>query len=120
MAAPLSASQNAHYLKYSSNDYELVIRATKDIEHLLESNFGALGTGLHEKITHTQSLVGLSVDSVDKLRYLVNVRNQLVHKYDFNELTDREQFISSFHSVEKELKGKLEDNDNEDTNCVIS
>ena len=61
------------YLQYK-NDFELVIRATKDLEHLLETEFGAPSTkqdGLHDKITHVQRSAGLSKDTVKKMRYLV-------------------------------------------------
>ena len=33
------------------NDYELVIRVSKQLELLLETSFGATGRGLHEKVT---------------------------------------------------------------------
>jgi hypothetical protein len=39
---------------YSSNDYELVIKTSKDLEYLLDSEFGAKGKGLHEKISSIQ------------------------------------------------------------------
>ena len=35
---------------YSSNDYELVIKTSKEMEHLLEEEFHARGKGLHEKV----------------------------------------------------------------------
>ena len=68
----LSQSKTS-YLQYT-NDFELVIRSTKDLEHLLETEFGAQSTkqdGLHDKITHAQNTAGLSTDTVKKLRYLV-------------------------------------------------
>ena len=70
----MGASQSKQsYLQYK-NDFELVIRATKDLEHLLEKDFGAPSTkqtGLHDKITHAQHSAGLSHDTVKKMRYLV-------------------------------------------------
>lgn len=33
------------------NDYELVIRVSKQLEAVLEAKFGARGRGLHEKVT---------------------------------------------------------------------
>ena len=40
---------------YSSNDYELVIKTSKELEHFLETEFSAQGKGLHEKISSVQS-----------------------------------------------------------------
>ena len=61
------------YLQYT-NDFELVIRATKDLEYLLETEFGAPSTkqtGLHDKISHAQASAGLTPDTVRRMRYLV-------------------------------------------------
>ncbi|KAL7441421.1 hypothetical protein ACHAXM_007828 [Skeletonema potamos] len=102
-------STTSSYNQYK-NDFELVIRATKDLEHLLESGFGVPSgktVGLHDKITAAQESHGLSTDTVKKLRYLVTIRNKLVHEHDFNKLPDRAGFAKSYDSVEKELKAKL-------------
>ena len=118
MGATFSSSTS--YLQYK-NDFELVIRATKDLEHLLETGFGAPSdkqTGLHDKITHAQNTAGLSKDTVKKLRYLVTVRNKLVHDYGFNKLDDRDHFARSYDSVEKELQEKLKGKS--DGACIIS
>jgi hypothetical protein len=56
------------------NDFELVIRATKDLEFLLESEFGAPSgktVGLHDKISHAEQRFGLSPSAVQQMRYLV-------------------------------------------------
>ena len=62
------------YLQYT-NDFELVIRATKDFEHLLETEFGAhAGSrehGLHDRITFVEQSVGLSPGTVRQMRQLV-------------------------------------------------
>lgn len=68
-----SHSSSPSYLQYK-NDFELVIRATKDLEHLLETRFGAPSTkqtGLHDKITHAERGFNLSKETVKKMRYLV-------------------------------------------------
>jgi hypothetical protein len=65
-----SFSSTSSYLQYK-NDFELVIRATKDLEHLLEKGFDApsgKSVGLHDKITAVQTSHGLSEDTVKKLR----------------------------------------------------
>lgn len=69
MGATFSSSSS--YLQYK-NDFELVIRATKDLEHLLETGFGApsgKNVGLHDKISAVQASHGLSEDTVKKLRW---------------------------------------------------
>ena len=40
------------------NDYELVIRVSKQLEQLLETQFGASGRGLHEKVTTARVTTG--------------------------------------------------------------
>jgi hypothetical protein len=68
-----AAQSSTSYTRYS-NDFELVIRATKDMEHLLESKFGAPSgkqVGLHDKISHVEQSIGLSKDTVRQMRKLV-------------------------------------------------
>eukprot|EP00578_Thalassiosira_sp_NH16_P026360 CAMPEP_0181102914 /NCGR_PEP_ID=MMETSP1071-20121207/14579_1 /TAXON_ID=35127 /ORGANISM="Thalassiosira sp., Strain NH16" /LENGTH=119 /DNA_ID=CAMNT_0023185939 /DNA_START=22 /DNA_END=381 /DNA_ORIENTATION=- len=119
MGSAFSTSSSS-YLQYK-NDFELVIRATKDLEYLLETGFDApsgKNVGLHDKITATQNSHGLSPDTVKKLRYLVTIRNRLVHDHNFNALPDRVHFAKSYDSVEKELKEKLKGSSS--SGCVIS
>mmetsp|Transcript_4848 Transcript_4848/g.6865 ORF Transcript_4848/g.6865 Transcript_4848/m.6865 type:complete len:121 (-) Transcript_4848:95-457(-) len=115
-------STTSSYQQYK-NDFELVIRATKDLEHLLEKSFNAPSgkqIGLHDKITHVQSTERLSNETVKKMRYLVTLRNKLVHQHDFNELPDRVGFAKSYESVERELKQKLKERSGGDSSCIIS
>lgn len=115
-------STSSSYLQYK-NDFELVIRATKDLEHLLETGFDAPSgdrtVGLHDKITSAQNSHDLSADTVRRLRYLVTVRNKLVHDHDFNALPDRVHFAKSYDSVERELKEKLVGKKKSTTGCVV-
>ena len=109
MGASYSSSKTNSYLQYS-NDFELVIRATKDLEHLLETGFGApsgKNVGLHDKISAAQASHHLTAETVKQLRYLVTIRNKLVHEHNFNQLPDRKHFAKSYDSVERELKEKL-------------
>lgn len=111
-------SSSSSYLQYK-NDFELVIRATKDLEYLLETGFNApsgKNVGLHDKITSAQNSHNLSQETVKKLRYLVTIRNKLVHDHDFNALPDRVHFAKSYDSVERELKDKLKGTS---TGCII-
>lgn len=108
------------YLQYK-NDFELVIRATKDLDELLETQFGAPSgktVGLHDKITHAEQTAGLSNDTVRKMRRLVTIRNRLVHEHGFNALPNRKEFANSFDTVEKELQEVLKSQKN-GSSCII-
>jgi hypothetical protein len=70
----MGASQSATSYTRFGNDFELVIRATKDLEYMLETEFGAPSgktVGLHDKISHAERTVGLSGHTVKQMRYLV-------------------------------------------------
>lgn len=113
-------SSSSSYLQYK-NDFELVIRATKDLEHLLQTQFDAPSgkqVGLHDKITHAEQTVGLSSQTVRKMRKLVTIRNRMVHEHGFNELPNRKEFAQSYDSVEKELKEILKEK-NGSSSCII-
>ena len=120
MGSALSSSSS--YLQYK-NDFELVIRATKDLEYLLDTGFHTpcgKNIGLHDKITLAQQSHGLSLETVNRLRYLVTLRNKMVHDHEFNSLPDRTQFAMSYDSVEKELKEKLAACDSSSSSsCII-
>lgn len=58
------------------NVYELVVRTTKALEHLLDVEFGASGTGLTGKI-HNAPLDRIVKE---RLLWLVRMRNKLVHE----------------------------------------
>lgn len=120
MGATFSSSTS--YLKYK-NDFELVIRATKDLEHLLESQFDAPSgktVGLHDKITHAEQITGLSSETVRKMRKLVTIRNKLVHEHGFNALPNRNDFAKSYDTVEFELQEVLKQRRGSSSTCIIS
>jgi len=76
MGAAPSSSQTPTTYSYTqyTNDFELVIRATKDLEHLLETQFGApagKNVGLHDKITHVEENTNLSKRTIGQMRRLV-------------------------------------------------
>lgn len=94
------------------NDYELVIRATKELEWLLETYFGAPAgktVGMHEKISAARDPHGrpLPEKILKRMRYLVTVRNQLVHDREFNAIPDRASFAAGYEEVEAELRAML-------------
>ena len=97
--------------KYShaTNDFELAIRSSKELEHVLETEFSATGKGLHEKITSAATNVNvLSPKLVRDMRYLATIRNKLVHERGFDAIPDRPQFIQRFESSSEELKTMIQ------------
>lgn len=70
----MGSSQSRTSFTKISNDFELVIRATKELEFLLETEFDAptgKTIGLHDKISDVEHSFGLSRPTVQKMRYLV-------------------------------------------------
>jgi len=116
----MGASYSSTSYQQYTNDFELVIRATKDMEYLLETQFNVptgKNVGLHDKISAAQISHNLCPDAVKKLRYLVTVRNKLVHDHEFNALPDRKHFAKSYESVERELQDILRGSSS--AGCVI-
>jgi hypothetical protein len=95
--------------KYT-NDFELVIRVSKELEHILTTHCNAQGKGLHE---YTSSALinqkPLPPDVVKQLRYLATLRNKLIHEKDFNSIPDRDSFILAFQQTEQELSKLIAD-----------
>lgn len=95
------------------NDFELIIRATKELEWLLETHFQAPSgkdVGLHEKITQARDPRDGSPlrDPLKKrMRYLVTIRNALVHDRNVNAIPDRPSFVQAWNEVENELNTML-------------
>jgi hypothetical protein len=107
-----------------TNDYELVIRASKALEQLLEEEFCAAGppvtdagaarkrprddpsNGLHDKISRAITREGepLPAGLVRQMRYLATIRNRLVHERGFDAIPDRSAFVSAFDHVEQQLR----------------
>jgi len=73
---------------------------------LLDTEFGASGKGLHEKITSVGNQ--LTPSMVKSMRYLATIRNKLVHEHDFNAIPDRARFIQNFDQSCVELKEILQ------------
>lgn len=94
------------------NDFELVIRATKELEWLLETHFGAPSGkefGLHDKITRARDAQGrpLADSIVRRMRYLVTIRNSLVHDREVNAIPDRDAFVKGWTECESQLKALI-------------
>ena len=95
-----------------SNDFELVVRATKELEFLLETSFGAPAektVGIHDKISmaRTPTREPLPENIKKVMRRLVTIRNSLVHDREVNAIPDRAAFAADFDKVVLELKKML-------------
>ena len=111
-----SSSKHVH----SSNDFELVIKSSRVLEGTLAEGFGAVGKGLHEKITSVNDR--LPDDLISKMRYLATIRNELVHGNDCNQIKDRKSFISTFESCVAELKLIIEQREGKESrgsSCIV-
>lgn len=95
------------------NDFELVIRATKELEWLLEEHFGApagKNVGLHDKITAARDPRDgkpLPEKVTRQMRKLVTIRNSLVHDREVNAIPDRPAFVAGWNDVESSLTKML-------------
>lgn len=100
---------SSSYMKYS-NDFELVIRATKDLEETLVTKCGAPGDApLATKIEliYENPKIDLSHSTYTKMKGLVEIRNSLVNEYGFDELSElgRREFAWAIDDVSGELQG---------------
>lgn len=60
------------------SDIEIAVKNSKILEQLLESKFGAVGKGLHQKVDSvTHRLDGATVK---RLRWIATIRNKVVHE----------------------------------------
>ena len=53
-----SRPDNIEQIAKTKNDFDLVIKSSKELEHLLDSQFGATGKGLHEKADSVERYFG--------------------------------------------------------------
>ena len=79
---------------------ETAVRYSKEIESLLEDNFGAMGRGLHQKISSVEHLFPAA--TVKQIRYVATLRNKAVHEAGF-EFDDPDRFITTCEAVIDEL-----------------
>lgn len=95
------AAADAARFVCAENDYQLVIEASKELEHLLATHFGAEGRGLHERISGAAP--ELPPPTVRTLRFIASVRNSLVHDRNVTRLADRALFVRRLESALEEL-----------------
>lgn len=100
------------------NHYELVIKRSKKLESILEENFGAKGTGLHQKTTSVENK--LPKELIRKLHKIATIRNTLVHEVTVDELDDPDDFENTFNDAEKSLEAiiKRRSNIDSDVGCL--
>lgn len=84
------------------SDIELAITRTKALESLLEAGLGAVGKGLHEKVSSVQTK--LPPQLVKKLRFVATIRNKIVHESDYQKMDDRDGFSRACDEAEGELR----------------
>lgn len=104
---------------YSSNDYELVIKTSKEIEYILGAEFHATGKGLHEKVTSVSSQ--LTPKLCKRLRFLATIRNRLIHERGFDSIPDRGNFIAAYEESKLEIAAVLQERNSKHAyTCVVS
>lgn len=108
----LSGSKYSH----SSNDYELAIKTSKELEFILASQFQSTGRGLHEKITSASH--ALPQHLIQQMRFLATIRNKLIHERGFDQIPDRERFIAKFEESAEELEAIIQSRGG-NSSCVI-
>mmetsp|Transcript_23083 Transcript_23083/g.26746 ORF Transcript_23083/g.26746 Transcript_23083/m.26746 type:complete len:112 (-) Transcript_23083:29-364(-) len=108
----LSGSKYSH----SSNDYELAIEISKELEFILVSQFHSTGRGLHEHITSTSHQ--LPNHLIKQMRYLATIRNKLIHERGFDTIPDRNEFIAKFEQSAEELDGIIQSRGGQSI-CII-
>jgi hypothetical protein len=115
MGSGQSTPSKNHFLN-CNNDYELAIKASKELEYILELHFRSHGRGLHEKISTAQ---GLSSNLVRDMRYLATVRNKLIHERDFDSIPDRQAFRERFLRSSEELERLIKARNPTSSECLI-
>jgi hypothetical protein len=106
------------------NHYETVIKMSKNIEMILNRDFGAQGKGAIEKAKNVQHLI--SNELYNNIKDFGRIRNQLVHEVDFEvedfsavvSLTDR--IMEALHiEVKNHKKKQPQRNPDGLGNCII-
>ena len=91
------------------NDFELAVRATKELDGILVDHFGAPNgkdVGLHQKISDARvpsTNEHLPAKLQKSMRYLVTIRNAIVHDRNVNAIEDKNRYRECYTHVEREL-----------------
>ena len=103
----MGSSHSNTFVNERTNDYELAIRLSKDLEHLLETHFNGTGRGLHEKITTANRHHHFRKELERRMRKLATIRNKLIHDTNFHAIPEKAEFIRNYKECVEELKAKL-------------
>ena len=76
------------------NDYELAIKSCKELEFILETEFGSNGSTLHEMITNANA--SLPIELIMNMRYVATIGNNLVHEKSFSHIPDQDEFVKRY------------------------
>lgn len=76
------------------NDYELAIKSCKELEFILETEFGSTGSTLHERITNANA--SLPIELIMNMRYVATIGNNLVHEKSFSYIPDQAEFVKRY------------------------
>ncbi|RHY42256.1 hypothetical protein DYB28_001400 [Aphanomyces astaci] len=110
-------SAEAQSPAHTCNDYELVIKCAKELEYILEAEFGATGKGLHEKISAVNGQ--LPPQLVKQMRFLATIRNKLIHERGFDRIPDRDHFILQFEAAAGNLNERVRARGGASSNCIL-
>ena len=119
------------FIHSTKNDFELVIRASKELEHILKTEFGSPEKDHQGKPNGLQALIysarvpgtnqALPEPLQRKMRLLGTVRNKLVHNYSYNAIERRQEFIQAFVEAESQMKQMIKAARGEkESSCVVS
>lgn len=87
--------------KNQDTSLDNLIRSSSSIESLLEDK-GAVGKGLHEKVSSIES--DLPESSVKSIRFIASIRNQLVHEGpDTVSFEKKRDYLEACQRVERDL-----------------
>ena len=96
-----------------SNDFELVTRAGKEIEHILDSYFlencgKNVALPVKMRLARTADGEALSASVQKRMKHLIRTRNQLVHKRDEHAIRHRRAFRQGLTAVLRELAAEAD------------
>lgn len=77
-----------------ANDYELAIKSCKELEFILETEFGSTGSTLHEMITNANA--SLPIELIMNMRYVATIGNNLIHEKSFTQIPDQDEFVKRY------------------------
>ena len=90
------------------NDFELATRATRELEHILDTYFEtpcgkAVGLAIKVRLARTVDGEPLSAGLRKRVKHLVKIRNALVHKRAVDAIPHRRAFVTRLEEVLREL-----------------